>query len=222
MNLIEVKNLSVSYKSQKKETLALCDVNASFRYGDYVSIVGKNGAGKSTLIKSILGLVKIKRGKIIFNKLKKCEISYVPQFNNIFATLPATVKEIVFTGILKPGLFNFFSSKQEKIKALKYLDLLNINSILERSIPELSGGQVKKVLLARALCSNPKVLILDEPCASLDEHSSCKFCEILKKLNKINNITIIIVTHNTKYAQQISSKILFLEEGKIKSIGHNN
>ena len=222
MNLIEVKNLSVSYKSHGKEILALRDINANFSYGDYVSIVGENGAGKSTLIKSILGLVKIKSGKIIFNKLKKCEVSYVPQFNNVFSTLPTKVKEIVFTGILKPGFLNFFVSKKEKTKALKYLDLLNINSILERLIPELSGGQVKKVLLARALCSEPKVLVLDEPCANLDEHSSCEFCEILKKINKIKNITIIIVTHNIKYAQKISSKILFLEEGKLKPTEHNN
>lgn len=215
MRIIEIKNLSVHYGSSKRKIVALNDINFSLDSGDFLCIVGNNGAGKSTLIKSILGLIRY-NGKIIFYGTKKSEVSYVPQFNSVFTLMPTTVKEIVLTGTLKPNFFNFFYSKKSYTKILKYLDILKIKSLLDRKISELSGGQVKKVLLARALCSEPRVLILDEPCANLDEKSTSEFYEILEKLNKINNITIIMVVHDIDYAKRLGTKILYIEEGKIK------
>ena len=218
MKILEVKNLNIVYKNNGEKHEALKDINFSLDFGDFLCIVGNNGAGKSTLVKSILGLIRTNSGIVVFNNLKKSEISYVPQFNSIFASMPVTAKEVVLTGTLKPNFFSYFYSKDSKSKVSKYLRILKIENLLTRKLSDLSGGQIKKVLLARALCSEPKILILDEPCANLDENSSLKFYDILKNLNKVNNITIIIVIHDVDYAKKLGNKILFIEKGKIKQL----
>ena len=98
---------------------------------------------------------------------------------------------------------------------------MKIDNLLKRRISELSGGQLKKVLLARALCCNPKVLVLDEPCASLDENSSAEFYNILEKLNKLNKITILMVVHDIKYAKNISKKVINITNGVVTIIANN-
>lgn len=218
MTLIDVKNLGVLYGSTSKGTLALRNVNFSVNSGEYVCICGSNGAGKSTLIKAILNLVHCSSGRVIFNNnLKKDKISYVPQFCHGFEKIPITVKELVLFGTLKPGIFNLFYHKKDKIIAFEYLEKLNLKEMLDCKVSELSGGQIRKALLCRALCSEPKVLILDEPCANLDEESSIKFYEILKKLNKEKNITVIMVLHDLIKAKQFATKIINLEKGRIIS-----
>lgn len=216
MDLIEVRNLTVSYKDIGKNITVLKNVNFSVKYKDYVCITGENGAGKSTLIKSILGLVKISSGKIsLKNNLKQKDISYVSQFCESFEKIPITVEELVLFGTLKPKMFSLFYTKENKKVALYYLKLLNLENLSEYRINELSGGQKRKVLLCRALCASPKVIILDEPCANLDEKSSSELYEILEKLNKEKNITIIMVLHDLSKANKIANKIINLKDGKV-------
>lgn len=216
MDLIEVKNLSVSYKDMLKSITVLRDVSFSIKDGDYVCITGENGAGKSTLVRAILGLIKISSGKVIFkNNLKLKDVSYVSQFCESFEKIPITLNELVSFGTLKPKTFSLFYSKKDKKTVLYYLKLLNLEKVSDFKVSELSGGQKKKALLCRALCANPKVIILDEPCASLDEKSSNELYEILERLNKEKNITIIMVIHDLNKAKKIANKIINLKEGKV-------
>ena len=116
MDLIEVKNLSVSYKDMLKSITVLRDVSFSIKDGDYVCITGENGAGKSTLVRAILGLIKISSGKVIFkNNLKLKDVSYVSQFCESFEKIPITLNELVSFGALKPKTFGFFYSKKDKM-----------------------------------------------------------------------------------------------------------
>ena len=216
MDLIEVKNLSVSYKDMLKSITVLRDVSFSIKDGDYVCITGENGAGKSTLVRAILGLIKISSGKVIFkNNLKLKDVSYVSQFCKSFEKIPITLNELVSFGALKPKTFGLFYSKKDKMTIFHYLKLLNLEKVSEFKVSELSGGQKKKALLCRALCANPKVIILDEPCASLDEKSSNELYEILERLNKEKNITIIMVIHDLNKAKKIANMIINLKEGKV-------
>ena len=216
MDLIEVKNLSVSYKDMLKSITVLRDVSFSIKDGDYVCITGENGAGKSTLVRAILGLIKISSGKVVFkNNLKLKDVSYVSQFCESFEKIPITLNELVSFGALKPKTFGLFYSKKDKMTIFHYLKLLNLEKVSDFKVSELSGGQKKKALLCRALCANPKVIILDEPCASLDEKSSNELYEILERLNKEKNITIIMVIHDLNKAKKIANKIINLKEGKV-------
>ena len=218
MNLIEVKNLSVCYKSNNKTIVALKGINFSVNVGDYVCILGKNGAGKSTLIKSVLGIIKPKNGKVYFKNLNKKDVSYVPQIDSSFENMLATVFEITISGTLKPGGLNLFYTKKNKQTVDYYLKMLGIKDLLGCRMSDLSGGQKKKVLLARAFCSEPKVLVLDEPCASLDENSSKELYSILKKLNKEKKIAIIMVIHNEVHAKKNANKLITLKNGCVEKV----
>ena len=158
MSLIECKHLKVGYENRT----AVDDVSFSINEGDYLCIVGENGSGKSTLMKSILGLIPIKSGEIIFNGLKQNQIGYLPQQTIVQRDFPASVFEVVLSGCLnRLGMKPFFTAKERKI-AEDNIKLLNIEKIRKKAYCDLSGGQQQRVLLARALCATEKILLLDE------------------------------------------------------------
>lgn len=193
---IDIRNLSVSYGN----IVALQDINLKIAYGDFIGIIGPNGSGKSSLLKSILGLVKISRGEISILGKKpqeaRSQIGYVPQAAHIDRQFPISVREAVLMGRLATGtpVFHRYVAKDLQIVD-HYLELLEIADLADRQIGQLSGGQLKRVLVARALVVMPRILLLDEPTAGVDAHSSSDIYEILRDLNR--DITIIIVTHDT-------------------------
>lgn len=205
MPLINVKNITVTYGKHK----VIDSLSFSLEEGDFLCIVGPNGSGKSTLLKAILGEAKIHSGNIILNKeLKRNFIGYLPQHNNIPEDFPATVNEIVYTGLLNQT--HFVSSKYKK-RANVTLKTLGISSLKNDSYSNLSGGQRQKILLARALCATSKLLILDEASNNLDYNSKSSFYTLLKKINKAENLTIIMVTHDLDHKNLLGNKILFLD-----------
>lgn len=186
-------------------------INFSLNKGDYLYIIGDNGSGKSTLMKGILGLRKAMEGKITFgDDLKQNEIGYMPQQTVVQKDFPASVEEIVISGCLsRSGLRPFFS-KQDKMLVDEMLAKMEILDLKKRSYRELSGGQQQRVLLARALCATRKMLLLDEPVAGLDPETTEEFYELIKKLNKEENVTIIMVSHDMHAVSQYASHILNL------------
>lgn len=186
-------------------------INFSLNKGDYLYIIGDNGSGKSTLMKGILGLRKPMEGKITFgDDLKQNEIGYMPQQTVVQKDFPASVEEIVISGCLsRSGLHPFFS-KQDKMLVDEMLAKMEILDLKKRSYRELSGGQQQRVLLARALCATRKMLLLDEPVAGLDPETTEEFYELIKKLNKEENVTIIMVSHDMHAVSQYASHILNL------------
>lgn len=210
MRLLEVNNLSVSYKTGYKSNVALNNVNLEVNSGEYVFVIGDNGTGKSTLLKCILGLIKEKKGSINLN-CKSDEISYIPQLNTIPLEFPATVFEIVLTGTQKSGFSFPFYKKSDKIAAQKAICDVGLENFVNRRIGELSGGQRQRVLLARALCKKPKLLISDEPCTGLDKKTTDDFYNILNNFNKKNNTTIIMVSHDLVNLKKYATRVIKLE-----------
>ncbi|WP_102399422.1 metal ABC transporter ATP-binding protein [Haloimpatiens massiliensis] len=210
-NIIEIKNLTVYYDS----LCALEHINLNIKKGDFMGILGPNGGGKSTLLKSILGLIKPSEGsiKILGNSINKdcCSLGYVPQFSKFDKKFPINVMDVVLSGTLnkKGNFFHRYSSKDRE-EALKILKALEIDEFKDRQIGMLSGGQLQRVLIARALISNPEVLLMDEPTASLDVSSKAQIYTLLKDLNK--NKTVLIVSHDLEFISSYVNSVVCLNK----------
>lgn len=193
--VIELKAVWAGYDRDS----VLEDVNFVMYPRDYVGLIGPNGGGKTTLIKVILGLVRPERGQVLImgNKpeLGRHLIGYVPQIQAEDRSFPINVWDVVSMGRLKPDLFaNLRLSDTDRASietALRQTDMLDL---ARRSINELSGGQRQRVYIARALVTQPQVLLLDEPTASVDSQTSGRLCELLAKLNK--QIAILLISHD--------------------------
>jgi zinc transport system ATP-binding protein len=197
--IIEIKQLSYRYEKES----VLEDITITVPDGSFLAIVGPNGSGKSTLLKLILGLLKPQKGDIFLfgqeiSKFKDWQkIGYVSQKANSFNTgFPATVFEVVSSGLTKKlGLFTFFK-KEHRQKVMDALDSVGMMAFSHRNIGELSGGQQQRVFIARALVSEPKLLILDEPTVGVDADNVHSFYEMLGDLNTSSGITLLLVTHD--------------------------
>ncbi|HZG73797.1 MAG TPA: metal ABC transporter ATP-binding protein [Chondromyces sp.] len=199
-SIIDVKNLSYRYEREN----VLEDINLSVPKGAFLGLVGPNGSGKSTLLKIILGLLKPREGDVFLfgvplEKFKEWDrIGFVSQKANSFNTgFPATVYEVVASGLTKKvGLFRMMGLKQ-KDAILKAIQSVGMENFLHRNIGELSGGQQQRVFIARAIVSNPDMLILDEPTVGIDSQHVQSFYDMLSYLNKQMGITLLLVTHDT-------------------------
>lgn len=201
MEILKIQNLSKSYlinKDRKNEVLK--DVNLTVNENDYIAIVGASGAGKSTLLNVILGFLNYDEGSVqVFSNevkeftdeeisdLRSKKISFVPQDLIVFPAL--TVKENLEMKAEISGLDDF--DYEKFIKKYNMEELLKLNSA-----KNLSGGEIKKLMILRALINEPELLILDEPTANLDEEYVDKFLDLLDEFNK--KMTIICVTHDSR------------------------
>lgn len=220
-NVLEVKNLSVKYGN----TLALESVSFEVLKGDFIGLVGPNGAGKSTLIKAIFGLAEISKGKIsLFSKdISKFKdfhkIGYLPQkstkLNSLF---PVSVFEVISLGLLSKKFFPKRLNKEDLEKVKNTIEDLKISKLSKKSFFELSGGEQQKVLLGRAIVSDPEILIFDEPSTALDPSSREEFFTLVKKLNDEKNTTVILITHDTGYVGKYANKLLYLDR-KVEFFG---
>lgn len=192
---VHIENLSVHYG----HTPAIMGVCLNVSDGEYLGIIGPNGGGKSTLLKAILGLIPVSSGNISIyggNAHKnRSLVGYVPQFALLNRKFPISLFEVVLTGHLKQGIAPFFRySSKDNESVYTLLEKVGITDLANRQISELSGGEFQKMLIARALATNPKLLLLDEPTASVDAASRDQIYSLLAELNK--NMTIILVTHD--------------------------
>lgn len=215
MEYLKVKELSFSYDNN----LALDRVSFEISQGDFVALAGPNGAGKTTLIKIILGLETSSQGEIkilgedLKNKIPWSKIGYLPQrINNFNQLFPATVREIISLGLLAEKKYPKKINHNDQKRINEILKLLKISDLENKSINNLSGGQQQRVFLARALVSNPELLIMDEPSNALDPKMRADFFELIKKLNREKGVTIIMITHDTSQAGQYADKLLYLDK----------
>ncbi|MFY9357640.1 MAG: ABC transporter ATP-binding protein, partial [Defluviitoga tunisiensis] len=170
--------------------------------------IGPNGAGKSTLVKIITGEIEEYSGEVRIVR----KIGYVPQTEEIEVTFPMKVYELVLLGLYKDvgPMRRFKREHYQKVKDV--LELLNIEELYDRQIGELSGGEYRRVMIARALVSKPDVLILDEPEANIDKQGQEVLLNILKKLKDEKNITIILVSHDLNMIFKETTRILCLNK----------
>ena len=204
LNFVEIEHLTVKYPDVK----ALDDVSFTVKEGDFLGIIGPNGAGKSTLFATMLGLNNKYDGIIKFfgQDIRKSkdylrEIGYVPQKPIFEKNFPATVNDIVRMSLRK-------ESNEKKIDEI--LQQLWIHELSNRRIGELSGGQLQRVFIAKALVNNPKILILDEPVTGIDQQNIDLFFSILRELNSKQKITIIWSSHDLDAVNQLANHVACL------------
>lgn len=206
MKLIECKNLSMSYEG----ITVLNNVSFFLEQGDYMLLLGENGSGKSTLIKGLLGLKQASKGKILFNGITPRQIGYLPQQSPLQKDFPAAVREVILSGCLGLGGICPFYTKEQKKRADKCMHHLHLEDIQKKSFRDLSGGQQQRVLIARALCATDKLLLLDEPVTGLDAVVTAEMYDLINHLNKVHNVTIIMISHDISNAMKYANKVLHL------------
>lgn len=202
--LIQCDNVSMHFQN----LLAVDNVSFTINRQDFLVIAGENGSGKTTLMKGLLGLKSISSGNITYHGVTQNKIGYLPQVIDIQKDFPASVFEVVMSGFVNQLKNNFFYPKKFKEKALKNMQLLEIEHLKNTSFKELSGGQRQRVLLARALCATETILFLDEPVASLDVSITRSLFELLGDLNTKHGITIVMITHDVADIIDQSTKVL--------------
>jgi zinc transport system ATP-binding protein len=216
--IVSVKKLFVRVGAMS----VLEDIDIEINPGDYIGLAGPNGAGKSTFIKAILGLLPREKGfvELFGEPVEKFfqwqKVGYLPQraisYNPLF---PATVEEVIQTGLLAGKKIPKFFSKEDAERLSHVLNMLKIGPLKHRLISELSGGQQQKVFFARAIVSQPDLLVLDEPNTALDPQSRELFYQLLQRLNEENHTTIILISHDIASIGQYASKLLYLDKTKI-------
>jgi len=209
--LIDCQNLSFGYDGH----IVVSGLNFSVQAGDFLLVAGENGSGKSTLVKGLLRILPPMEGAINFSSdYKQSETGYLSQQTAAKQDFPAGVFEIVLSGTLgKKGFWPLYTHS-EKQKAEEKLRLLDIEDLKEKCFRELSGGQQRRVLLARSLCAAEKLLVLDEPFAGLDPLISMQLYRLLEKINRETGITIIMVSHEIEAADCVKN-VLHLHEKQV-------
>ncbi len=191
---VSIENLSFAYNS----TWILKDINLEVARGEFVGVIGPNGGGKTTLIKLMLGLLRPARGRIKILGRPPAEVShrigYVPQDIHLNRNFPVSALDVVLMGRLSPGAGWSLRDPEAKKAALEALARMEMEPYANWRMDALSGGQRQRVFIARALVSQPELLLLDEPTASIDMEGQADFFHLLQELN--SSMTIIIVSHD--------------------------
>ncbi|WP_408955892.1 metal ABC transporter ATP-binding protein [Natroniella sp. ANB-PHB2] len=218
--VIEINNLSFKYDNK----LILDDISLEVNKGDFIAFIGPNGSGKSTLLKLLVGILNFKQGEIkilgqpisSFNNWTK--VGYISQkareFNSSF---PATVKEIVGANLYsKMGMFKFLTNKLNK-EVEQALELVNMLEYKNRMVGELSGGQQQRVFIARTLVNDPEIILLDEPLVGVDAQAQDDFYQLLARLNRRLEITIVMISHDINMISSQADKIVCFSDQKLYS-----
>jgi zinc transport system ATP-binding protein len=195
---------------------ALQNVSVDIYQGDYIGIFGPNGSGKTTFLKTIIGLIEPNSGRVRVlgsENIKKVrsKVGYVPQNISVKRTFPATVLEVVEMGLF--GKIGFMKPLRtdDKKQAEEAIHMVHLEAYKNRPIGHLSGGELQKVMVARALASKPKILLLDEPTSALDFMMVQDLMKLLIELNNKLNITIIAINHHLDLLQPYCTRLLLMD-----------
>lgn len=225
MNLLEIKNLSFNYPGSPLSKRVLNEISFNVKKGEFVSILGPNGSGKTTLLKILAKLLTPTQGILSLNDIDYTEfkskdffkiIGYVPQ--KFYSIFPYTVFEIVLMGRTPYFGAYGFENDQDIYQVNTVLKLLEIEELAHKSINEISGGELQKVIIARALAQNAEILLLDEPSTHLDLKHQITIFNHLKEINSAGR-TIISVSHDINLSALYSDRIIFIKEGSILEDG---
>ena len=190
--LLSVKQLSVNYGSVK----ALEGVNLTVNKGDFIGVIGPNGGGKTTLLKVILGIERPGSGSLIFNKalLDSSDIGYLPQMSQSDVSFPLSIRDVILSGLMHKKTSYSRMSRADRIRADEVISDLGLGNLRNRKLEDLSGGELQRVYLGRALVGSPSLLLLDEPGNFVDSAFEQGFYDKLKELNE--SVTILMVSHD--------------------------
>jgi len=218
---IEIIDINKIYRAGDSEIKAVDNVTLKIEKGEFISITGHSGSGKTTLLSIIGGVLRPTSGKVLFenndiysldkNDLSeyRCKrIGFIFQFASLLPVL--TAKE----NLLLPTVFNSDKKNNVKEKALGYLNLVGLGDKIDSYPSELSGGQQRRIAIARALMNDPEIILADEPTGDLDEETEAEIMEFFKKINKEKGITFILVTHSSELAKD-AKKRMKMNHGKL-------
>lgn len=188
------------------------NVNLSYDSSEFLAIIGPNGGGKSTLLRLMLGLLQPQSGRVrLFGEPPERVsqmIGYVPQSFLVNSSFPMCVIEVVLMGLIERRRFGFYSRK-ERLEAMSALEKVGMAGFASARIGELSGGQRQRVYIARALCAKAKILMLDEPTASIDTKGQAEIYTILKDINA-QGVGVVLVSHDINLALNFATKVAYV------------
>ncbi len=191
--IIQIRNVDVAYS----DNIVLRDINLTVYKHDFLGVIGPNGGGKTTLVRTILGLEKPVKGCITFlrdgKEVTDIKMGYLPQAGKIDKSFPISVYDVVLSGLKKYTWLGY--SRNQHKKVCNILERMGLEDFAKRSIGELSGGQLQRTLLSRALVSSPEVLILDEPDTYIDQKTKVNLYSLLEEVNKES--AIILISHDS-------------------------
>lgn len=225
MLLVDVNNVYKIFERGGRDFTALNDVNFSVNSGDFINIVGKSGSGKSTLLTILSAIQEPTKGdvRVLERKISEMTDDEKSHYRNEFVGyVPQTLGTLSTLNVIDNVRLPHFFMKREGDGIKRAEELLGMCGILHLKYEfprNLSGGEVKRVLIARALMNEPKILLADEPTSDLDSATSFEIMEMLKKIND-NGTTIIIVTHDDDLLKY-GSRLLEMSDGKLKEVTHN-
>lgn len=204
--IIEVSNVSFGYNGQT----VLKDVNLKIGRGDFIAMIGPNGGGKTTLLKLILGLLRPSHGTIrVMGRpasQSSGQIGYVPQNIHMNRKFPITVMDVVLMGLMNPHHRRRRFGSKDRQRAIRALERMEVANLADRKIGLLSGGQRQRVFIARALVSEPSLILMDEPAANIDTKGQADLFKMLNELNQ--TVTILVVSHDlmviSRYAKSVA------------------
>ncbi len=188
--ILELKHVTAGYEGHP----VLEDVNLQVNEKDFIGVIGPNGGGKTTLLKIILGLLKPEKGEVVYYRSKHNLFGYLPQNNRFDRNFPINVTEVVLSGLLSEKGLTGRYTREDRKKAKMLLEKYGMGHHLNTPIGELSGGQMQRVFLCRAIVSSPQLLILDEPTTYVDCDFEQELYNILRELNQ--TLSIIMVSHD--------------------------
>lgn len=217
--ILEVKNLRKTFGSSTEEFVAIDDISFSLEEGQILGFLGPNGAGKSTTIFCILGLIEADFGKInIFGKdIKKCRSEILKQVNYASAEFSLPWNLSLWECLLVYGKFYEVSDIKKRITEL--LEVFEMSTLKDKPIRDLSFGQRARGNLCKALLNKPKLLLLDEPMASMDPDVVDKGISLLKQIQQEERITILYTAHNMWEIEEVANNVIFINHGKIVAYG---
>ncbi len=204
--LLHIHQLSFAWDQEP----VLEDIDLKIFENDFIGMIGPNGGGKTTLIKLMLGLLNPQKGKIYFRedlRSGKRPIGYLPQMKNLDRSFPITVLDVVRSGALMRNQ-SFKGREEEVSRALELITEMGISGKLHNAIGELSGGEMQRAFLCRALISDPKLLILDEPGTYVDNRFAKEIFDKLRDLNR--QMAILLVSHDTDMVSEYAKSVVYL------------
>lgn len=207
--LIELSGIEVKYD----RTPILQNINLSIDEGDFMAITGPNGGGKTTLLRIILKLINPSSGKVVYryrNKIvQNLPIGYLPQKSMIDTRFPISAEEVIASGLLKGLCSKLSDSDRKRIEEI--IKLTEISDFRHKPIGTLSGGQLQRTLLGRALISNPQILVLDEPLSYVDKHFERQIYGIIEEIAR--HTTIILVSHEMSIISGMANRHIIVDHG---------
>ena len=223
--MIQIEHLYKTYSSGKTKHEALKDINLTVESGEVFGILGSSGAGKSSLVRCINLLERPTSGKVVIDgkditDAKNRDLSNIrSNIGMIFQNFSLFQQRTVLQNVTFPLELNHTNKNEREERAKYLLDLVGLKDLANRYPIQLSGGQQQRVAIARALANNPSIMLCDEATSALDSTTTAQILDLLRRINRDLNVTLVIITHSLAVARNICDRVAMIDGGKIVEIG---